>query len=175
MLNVCKCLVISNKVIFALDTCINSRNKVSIDFVFAQIEKVNSLLESQHQSQFHLSTWLSLIQFTKYNLNKHQISIKIINLWPEIMLYGFHMCICVKNKESVAQVPYKSSQFQISIHGLRREELDLELTGRKLSEPENDTGLILISEFLQLLQKLCQDIFVWLKKINLKQQQLGEY
>ena len=35
------------------------------------------------------------------------------------------MCICVKNKESVAQVPYKSSQFQISIHGLRREELDL--------------------------------------------------
>ena len=64
------------------------------------------------------------------------------------------MCICVKNKESVAQFPYKSSQFQISIHGLRREELDLELTGRKLSEPENDTGLILISEFLQLISKV---------------------
>ena len=63
---------------------------------------------------------------------------------------------CAKNKESVLQVPYKSSQFQISIHGLRREELDLDVRvdGSKLSEPENDTGLILISEFLQLIPKV---------------------
>ena len=34
---------------------------------------------------------------------------------------------CAKNKESVLQVPFKSSQFQISIHGLWREELDLDV------------------------------------------------